>query len=199
MSVKQVGPNEAEDERILVRRARDGNANAFGELYERHLDRVYRYVFYRVGSPVEAEDLTEQVFLKAWEAIARYDDRGLPFTAWLYRMAHNLVIDYYRTRRPDVALDEALDRAAQDDPSAETEANLEAAEVRAAIGDLNPEQQQVLILRFIEGLGHDQVATILGKTEGATRVLQHRALAALARALERRQGGNTVAYRERAR
>ena len=199
MSVKQVGPNEAEDERVLVRRARDGSAHAFGELYERHLDRVYRYVFYRVGSPVEAEDLTEQVFLKAWEAISRYDDRGLPFTAWLYRMAHNLVIDYYRTRRPDVALDEAQDRAAQDDPAAETEANLEAAEVWAAIGDLNPEQQQVLVLRFIEGLGHDQVATILGKTEGATRVLQHRALAALARALERRQGGNTIAHRERAR
>ncbi len=89
-------PTESELVALAVRR----DAAAFGQLYELHLDSIYRYIYYRVGNAAEAEDLTEQVFLKAWEHIAAYDQRGLPFAAWLYRVAHNLVVDYRRTRRP---------------------------------------------------------------------------------------------------
>src|SRR5438552_1731444 len=86
---RSTGPDVRED--LLVDRARRGDADAYGQLYELHLDRIFRYVYYRVGSSNEAEDLTEHVFLKAWEAIGRYESRGLPFAAWLYRMAHNAV------------------------------------------------------------------------------------------------------------
>ncbi|MBI2941691.1 MAG: sigma-70 family RNA polymerase sigma factor [Chloroflexi bacterium] len=195
MSAEQDDPTVAELERALVQRARTGDAPAFGKLYDLHLDRVYRYIYLRVSHAAEAEDLTEQVFLKAWESIGRYEDRGLPFAAWLFRLAHNLVVDHYRTRRPSVDLNETLDHQSDDDPAAEVETRFEAAEVRAALGALSPEHQQVLILRFIEELSHGEVAAMLAKTEGATRVLQHRALAALARVLKRQQGGSGRAAR----
>src|SRR4051812_24008500 len=99
-------PTEPSEEQRLVSRATRRDAAAFGLLYESHLDRVYRYVYYRVGSTAEAEDLTEQVFLKAWEAIGRYEARGVPFIAWLYRLAHNLVIDHYRAKRPTMPLED---------------------------------------------------------------------------------------------
>src|SRR5439155_10717156 len=98
-----------DDEAYLVARAVERDAAAFGRLYEAYLDRIFRYVYFRVGSTSDAEDLTEQVFLKAWEAIDRYQPRGTPFTAWLYRLAHNLVIDYYRSRRPTTPLEEIVD------------------------------------------------------------------------------------------
>jgi RNA polymerase sigma-70 factor (ECF subfamily) len=169
----------------LVARAIRRDAAAFGDLYAAHLDRIYRYVYYRVGSTGEAEDLCEQVFLKAWEAIDRYEPRGTPFSAWLYRLAHNLVVDHYRARRPSMPLEEVEET---EDPghdlAATVEELLEADEVRVALRRLSPEHQQLVILRFVEGLSHAEVAQLLGKTEGATRVIQHRALQALARALE---------------
>lgn len=175
-----------EDEAELVRRAIRREADAFGSLYQSYLDRIYRYVYYRVGSAGEAEDLTDQVFLKAWEAIHRYEPRGSPFVAWLYRLAHNLVVDHYRARRPSLPLDEVADTEEADtDVVAAIENRLEVEEVRAAISQLNPDYQQMIVLRFIEELSHAEVARILGKSEGATRVIQHRAIQALARALER--------------
>jgi RNA polymerase sigma-70 factor (ECF subfamily) len=192
-------PGEAD----LTARARAGDADAFGQLYELHVDRVYRYVAYRVKTEHEAEDLTEQVFLKAWEAMPRYEDRGLPFRAWLFRLAHNLVIDHYRVRRSDVSLNELLDsdqsyEPSGPDPQVEVEARLDADEVRLAVRRLGEEQRQVVLLRFVEGLSHSEVADILGKTEGATRAIQHRALGALARALKLTRGTDE-AKRESAR
>jgi RNA polymerase sigma-70 factor (ECF subfamily) len=175
---------EGEDE--LVRRAIKRDSAAFGSLYECHLDRIYRYVFYRVGSSSEAEDLTEQVFLKAWEAIDRYEPRGAPFAAWLYRLAHNLVVDHYRGKRVTTPLDEVADAEEVGvDVVAAVEDSLDVEEVRAAIQTLNPEYQQLIALRFLEELSHAEVAQIIGKSEGAARVIQHRALQALARALEK--------------
>jgi RNA polymerase sigma-70 factor (ECF subfamily) len=177
-----------DDEAGLVARAIKRDAAAFGRLYEAYLDRIYRYVYFRVGSTNEAEDLTEHVFLKAWEAIDRYEARGTPFTAWLYRLAHNLVIDHYRARRPTMPLDEIAETEELGlDVVATVEDLLDAEEVREALGRLSPEHQQLVVLRFVEELSHAEVAQILGKTEGATRVIQHRALAALARALRERE------------
>jgi RNA polymerase sigma-70 factor (ECF subfamily) len=167
-------PTEGE----LVRRASAGDAQAFGELYERHLTRIYRYVFYKVGNAAEAEDLTEQVFIKAWEAIGRYRDQGVPFAAWLFRLAHNQVIDYQRTRKETAILDEIMESTgpSPDDVAA---ARLGIQDLRCALAKLTPEQQQVVILRFVHGMSHAEVATIMGKNEGAVRALQHRALQAL--------------------
>ncbi len=169
-------------ERDLVRLAIRRDADAFGQLYQIHLDSIYRYVFYRVGSAPEAEDLTEQVFLKAWEHIAQYDERGLPFAAWLYRMAHNLVVDLYRTRR---VTEELAETVVEDRPGpAETvERRMEAAGVAAALRTLPQEYQQVIVLRFVQGLSHAEAAGIMERSEGAVRILQHRALGALQRAL----------------
>lgn len=177
---------ESIDEKELVERARRRDPDAFAQLYESHLPRIYRYVYYRVRSEAEAEDIAEQVFLRAWETIERYEQRGAPFAAWLYRLAHNLVVDHYRGHRPSVSLDDIGDTPESGiDVSELVEIALDVAEVRAALALLNTEHQQVLILRFIEGLSHAQVAIVIGKSEGATRVVQHRALAALARVLQR--------------
>jgi RNA polymerase sigma-70 factor (ECF subfamily) len=175
-------PNE--EQRVVARATRRDSA-AFGILYETHLDRVYRYVYYRVGSTTEAEDLTEQVFLKAWEAIDRYESRGVPFIAWLYRLAHNLVIDHYRARRPTMPLE---DVGEAEEPGANildaVESQLDAEQVREALRKLSPEHQQLIVLRFVEGMSHAEVAQITGKSEGATRVVQFRALQNLARVMQ---------------
>jgi RNA polymerase sigma-70 factor (ECF subfamily) len=180
---------EQNDEPRLVARAVKRDAAAFGILYETHLDRIFRYIYYRVGSNGEAEDLTEQVFLKAWEAIDRYESRGVPFVAWLYRLAHNLVIDQYRARRVTVPLE---DVGEAEEPGLDVvdavEDKLDAEEIRLALRKLSAEHQQLIVLRFVEGLSHAEVAQITGKSEGATRVVQYRALQALARALQSEGG-----------
>ena len=174
----------SDDEARLVTRAVQRDSEAFGQLYEQSLQRIYRYVFYRVNSVSEAEDLTEQVFLKAWEAIDRYEQRGVPFLAWLYRLAHNLVVDHYRAQRQLVPLDDVREtEESSEDIEASVEAQLDAEELRLALRCLSPEHQQLITLRFVEGLSHAEVAQIVGKSEGATRVVQYRALQALARAL----------------
>ncbi len=179
--------SQLENEDHLVVRAVKRDAAAFGLLYEHYLDRIFRYVYYRTGSTNETEDLTEQVFLKAWEAIDRYEPRGVPFVAWLYRLAHNLVVDHYRSRRLTTPLEDITEAEEPGiDVVESVEARLDAEEVRKAIQKLTPEHQQLIALRFVDGLSHAEVAQIIGKSEGATRVIQYRALQVLARAL---QGG----------
>jgi RNA polymerase sigma-70 factor (ECF subfamily) len=162
--------------------AAEGDADAFSELYMRHFDRIYRYIYYKTGHVAVAEDLSEKAFLKAWEAIGRYEQRSCGFLAWLYRIAHNVVTDYYRTKKDTVSLEalppllELVDEKAPEKIVAGQE---EVARLQAAIAQLPDEQQQVIILRFIEGIGHAEVAAIIGKSEGASRVVQCRALAAL--------------------
>ena len=185
-----------EEESRLVLRAIKRDAAAFGLLYESHLDRIYRYVFYRVGTTGEAEDMTEIVFLKAWEAIDRYQPRGVPFIAWLYRLAHNLVVDSYRSRRPSIALEDIKET---EEPGAnvldQVEQQIDADEVRTAVRTLSPEHQQMIVLRFVEGLSHAEVAQITGKSEGAMRVVQYRALQALAKMLRADEEGAKNARR----
>lgn len=173
-------------EEALVRRAASGDAEAFGDLYARHLDEIYRYVFYKIGSEKQAEDLTEQVFLSAWEAIDGYEARGHPFSAWLYRIAHNAVVDHYRAKKEERPLDAVAFRLA-DETLGPEETLLRKAEVSRlldALRELSDEKQDLILLRFVEGLSHSEVADILGKSEVACRVMQHRALASLSEILK---------------
>ena len=173
-------------EEALVHRAANGDAEAFGDLYACHLNAIYRYVFYRVGNEKRAEDLTEEVFLSAWEAMEDYEQRGHPFSAWLYRIAHNAVVDHYRTQKDESPLD-PFAFTLVDESLGPEEILLKKGEVSrllAALKELSEDNQHLIILRFVEGLSHSEVARILGKSEVACRVAQHRALASLSEILE---------------
>lgn len=165
---------------VLVDNAIRGDAESFGKLYEMCVDQVYRHIYYRVGNTVDAEDMTAQVFLNAWKAMPRYKNMGRPFQAWLLSIAHNLVIDHYRARKSQSSIDDVvLPSGDADDPVMTAERKFASLEVRKAIVKLKRDQQQVVVLRFIDGLEYPDIAAIMGKSEGAVRVIQHRALAAL--------------------
>jgi RNA polymerase sigma-70 factor (ECF subfamily) len=170
------------DEARLVERAQQGDREAIGELYRRHVDTIYRYVQVRVRDEVVAEDLTAQVFLKALEGLPTYQQTGKPFLAWLYRIAYARVVDHFRKqgRRQEVALFETL--PANDPPPGQLiEAEAEWSMAIDLLAQLTDDQQDVLVLRFLGELSLVEVAETLGKTVGATKALQHRALASLAR------------------
>lgn len=162
---------------LLIQKATVGDANAFGRLYDMHVDRVYRHIYYRIGNVVDTEDLTQQVFLKAWQAIRRYKKTSSPFLAWLIRISHNLVVDFYRSKKAHLNLNHDLrDDDQESNPEQLTEVRFEQARMRAAIMQLPGEQQQVILMRFIEDFPFADIAASLGKSEGATRVILHRAL-----------------------
>ncbi|MDP2932463.1 MAG: sigma-70 family RNA polymerase sigma factor [Chloroflexota bacterium] len=167
----------------LVDRAATGDFEAFGELYSLYLDRIYRYVFYQVKDRMTAEDVTEEVFVKAWQAIDSCKGKGQTFSPWLYRIAHNQVIDNIRGQRKTVSTD--VDIAGDDDPELETEGKLERERLLAAISGLSQSQQQVIMLKFIEGMHTRQIGQIMGKSQGAVRILQMRALARLRQKLDK--------------
>ena len=173
-----------DDLQELVQRACQGDSEAFGALYDQHLDAVYRYIYYKVSDKTEAEDLTAHVFTKAWEAMPRYRYREIPFSHWLMRLARNAVIDRYRTLRSHGELDEGL-ASREPDPQGQYLLGERLKELEWAIRRLPEEQRTVVLLRFIEGMDYAQVSAITGKNPGALRVIQHRALAALRRTLER--------------
>lgn len=173
----------------LIARARQGDATAFGRLYDLYVDRVYAYTRSRVGSVQDAEDLTEVAFMKAWEAMASYDDRGLPFTAWLFRIVRNAVIDRHRKseRQPEsVDLVAAANVPSADAVEDQVLCRLDGETIRAAMRDLTDEQSAVLAMRFIWDMSLREVADAMGKTEGAVKALQHRAVRALAVQLGRK-------------
>ena len=180
---KPTGP--LPDERRLVEQAKAGDAEAFGHLYDACVDRVYRFIFFRVSDVPTAEDLTSQVFLKAWQNLGRYRPNG-PILAWLYAIARNTVIDHYRTFKQTVSLDEAAPIAAQDDKLDElVEFQSEMGSLQESLKYLTEEQQEVLILKFISDFDTDQIARRMGKSEGAIRALQMRALQALAKVMKK--------------
>ena len=174
------------DEARLIQRAKQGDQQAIGELYRRHVDVIYRYVWARVGDVTIAEDLTSQVFLKALEGLPTYEPTGKPFLAWLYRIAYARIVDHWRKqeRRTEVPLDDAL-TAPEPQPGQLLEAEADWAAAIDLIAQLTDDQQDVLILRFIGEMSLSQVAETLGKTVGAAKATQHRALASLARLLQR--------------
>ncbi len=170
-----------------MERARKRDQAAFAGLYDQFLGPVYRYIFYRVGNRADAEDLSEQVFLQAWAAIERFRWQSKPFLAWLYALAHNLVIDWRRRAKPALSLNDDDYPIDPENPSAAQAMTqwLDADLLAAAIARLTVEQQQVIILKFIEGFDTAQVARVLAKRAGTIRALQLRALQSLRRELER--------------
>lgn len=173
------------DEDLLVAQATAGDTEAFGQLYQHHLDAIYRYIYFRVNNVQDAEDLTEQVFLKAWEALPGYKQKGKPLLNWLYRIAHNSVIDFYRRRKQSEKItDDELNWENESVNVLDEVIEVEEAHLLArAIKQLPDEQQELVILRFVEGFNHDEVAEILQKSNGACRTIQYRALAKLNRLL----------------
>ena len=172
---------------LIARAARD--ADAFGVLYERYVDRIYNYIFYRVGNVHDAEDLTARVFYRALAHIDEYRDRGAPFAAWLYRIAHNLVANWYRDRgrRHDIRLDDLVGIAERGDgPEHLAERSEEARVLLSAMRTLPAERQQLLILKFVEGMSNVEIARVMGRTEGAVKSLYHRTLIALRDELAKR-------------
>jgi RNA polymerase sigma-70 factor, ECF subfamily len=175
-----------DDELSLVERAVKKDAEAFGELYDAHIDRVYKHVYYRVSNKTDAEDLTQQVFLKAWQSIDRYRKTESPFAAWLMTISHNMIVDFYRTRKDGECLDgDTTDHDPRSEPEKAAEADFEQERIRRAIFELKSVQQQVVVFRLVEGFQFKEIASALGKNEGTVRVIFHRALARLQRILEK--------------
>ena len=168
----------------VIDRARGGDRHAFGELYDTHVESVYRYVLYRVREPSDAEDLTSEVFTRAFANIHRYRWQGKSFLAWLYTIARNAVTDRSRRERPTVDLDDAFG-VAEEGPTAHDRAvtGEQVDALRGAVKHLTSEQQEVLVLRFVQDMSSRQVAKMLGKNEGAIRALQFRALGRLRKLL----------------
>jgi RNA polymerase sigma-70 factor (ECF subfamily) len=165
------------DEQRLIQKAKY-DRQAFGDLYERYLGKIYTYLYYRTGNNADAEDLTSKVFQKAFIHLPGYENQGLPFSAWLYRIAHNIVANWYRDqgRRKVVGLDEAMNRSAEEDPGKSAEKAAEHEALLRLIRSLPDEKQQVIILKFAEGYSNAQIGQILGRTEGAVKSLYHRTL-----------------------
>ncbi|MDQ3700498.1 MAG: sigma-70 family RNA polymerase sigma factor [Chloroflexota bacterium] len=172
----------------LVRAAQAGDAAAFGQLYERYFDKVYNYLSFKVGSPIEAEDIAGQVFLRALESLSGYKWTGVPFQAWLFRIAHNLLVDTLRrrSRRPSEPLDETMpDRSAVADPEGWLLDKVAREGLLHAVERLTELQRQVISLKFAAGLTNAEAAHVLGRTEGAVKALQHAAVQSLQRQLVR--------------
>ena len=172
------------DDETLVGRATAGDREAFGELYERCVRRVFRHVLYMVNDVDLAEDLTEQTFLRALQAIHRYERRGVPFLAWLLRIARNLYLNGRRVERNNSTIYNKWNGGAAASPEFFCEAKLDGEEVWRAVRALDGDQRQVIVLRFMDGLSYAEVADVLGKSVGAVRVAQYRALRALRGELE---------------
>jgi RNA polymerase sigma-70 factor (ECF subfamily) len=172
----------------IVTRAQQGDADAFGELYDRYVDVVYRYVQYRVSSAALAEDLTSETFLRALRRITSYTWQGRDFGAWLVTIARNLIADHYKSGkyRLEVATSDLVEAGAdrsEDGPEGEVLASLTNETLLEAVKQLNAEQQECIALRFLQGMSVAETAQIMGKNEGAIKALQYRAVKSLARLL----------------
>jgi RNA polymerase sigma-70 factor (ECF subfamily) len=168
---------DREEERRIVLKAVERDQEAFAQLYDRHVVRIYRHIYYMVNDSNTAEDLTAQTFLKAWEAIDRYKERGAPIVAWLLRISHNLTVSFLRSKRDHSELDETfLDQKMTRNPEEALEQASDEKSMREAVLKLRDEQRQVIMLRFVEEMDYREVADIIGKSVPAVRVIQHRAL-----------------------
>lgn len=183
-----------DDDRELIQRAQE-DQEAFGKLYQKYLKMVYNYVYYRVGHVEEAEDITESVFLHALLNFRRYQDRGLPFSAWLMKIAHNLVANWYRreNRAVRVSLDseDAVELSCQaPSPEEVVESREESNRVLSLIRRLPEERQQALILRYAAGLKHREIGEVMGKSTTAVKVLLHRTIASLSKQIREEEERN---------
>jgi RNA polymerase sigma-70 factor (ECF subfamily) len=172
------------EEKLIQDAVKEGDSSAFGQLYDHYQPMIYRFVFVKVGRREEAEDITHQVFLRAWQNIRNYRHRGNPFGSWLYRIARNQVIDHYRSRRDESPLDSLdADGAAFQINQPNLSTRLDMERVLTALHTLKPDYQDVIIFRFIEDLSVKEVANAIQKTEGAVKLIQHRAVEELKKKL----------------
>lgn len=181
------------DETSLLQQAIAGDTEAFGQIYEFYAPLVFRFLFAHLDNRLDAEDLTEEVFLRAWQSLPNYRLRGVPFTGFLFRVARNALYDHYRRRRnraADPGNDQELVDDLQPDPALSVSLHLERRELRQTLAKLRPDYRTVLVLRFLVGLSPDETAQAMSRSSGAIRVLQHRALAA-ARKLLLKQESDT--------
>ena len=175
----------------LIRDAQNGDSEAFAMLYEEYVGKVYRYIYLRVKQVEEAEDLTQEVFLKALKGMDSYCEQGALFVSWLFRIAHNLVIDYYRKQKVrqvnwlSGAVEGVSATAIGDDPVLTTEQHMEGVELKQAVDKLSPQGREVISLRFGAELSVSETARVMGKTEGTVKKLQHEALAKLRKVMNK--------------
>jgi RNA polymerase sigma-70 factor (ECF subfamily) len=179
--IQKQGLNEITEENA-VKRACEGDPEAFSYIYEHYVSRINSYIFYRIGSEADAEDITSRVFYRAFGHIGNYVDKGVPFSAWLYRIAHNLIANWHRDshRRKEVPLEDQLELPSHSDhPERALEKSQEMELLLVGIRQLSPDRQQLLILKFVEDYSNAEIGDIMGKSEGAIKSLYHRALIAL--------------------
>ncbi len=184
-----VTPVEQADDAALAVRASKGESAAFGLLYDKHVAAIYRYVYYRVRDDAEAEDLTSDVFMRALKAMPRYEPRQA-FLAWLYRIARNAVIDRARRGNRQVSYEDALEHPTPDQivvPDEQVLAHSDNETLRGALAKLTPLQQEVIVLRFLEGYSTEEIAKIVGKREGTVRGIQFRAIGTLRQLIPSRE------------
>jgi RNA polymerase sigma-70 factor (ECF subfamily) len=182
--------HEESDSALIARAKKD--PDAFGILYERYVGRIYNYIYYRTGDHQDAEDLTARTFHRALRHISRYVDRGAPFSAYLYRIAHNIVANWHRdnSRRQIISLDElVVGTLRREGPASLTEKLEEQNLLLQAVRRLPPERQQLLILKFVEQMRNAEIAEVMGRTEGAIKSLYHRTLVALREEFSTSQDG----------
>jgi RNA polymerase sigma-70 factor (ECF subfamily) len=180
------GNNLSDDE--VLEAAIQGDVAAFTSLYERYVNRIYNYIYYRTGSPADAEDLTAKVFHRAFGHIGKYQHKGVPFSAWLYRIAHNLVANWHRdnSRKKEVPLEDHLNLTHRTNlPEAELVQNQEKEQLMKVIRRLPADRQQLVILKFVDHLSNIEIAVIMGKSEGAIKSLYHRTLLAIREDMEK--------------
>jgi RNA polymerase sigma-70 factor (ECF subfamily) len=175
-------PPEQEDA-LLIKKAQEGEVEAFGELYERYAPAIFRFIYSQTQHLLDAEDLTADVFLRAWAALPRYEDQGLAFSPFLFRIARNTLIDSRRKRRPVSELDDdemmnLPDRLASE-PSKLMESRAQHRQLVQILGQLREDYRTVLVLRFFNELSPDEISEVMGRSVGAVRVMQHRALSSL--------------------
>jgi RNA polymerase sigma-70 factor (ECF subfamily) len=172
--------NTDQNERLLIERAK-ADRQAFGELYELHVDRIYNYIYYRTGNSGDAEDLTARVFFRAIRHIGNYEDRGVPFSAWLYQIARNLLANWYRDqgRRKMIPLERIAQQQSPENPELAAERQEDNQALLLAIRRLPPDRQELLILKYVERLSNAEIGQILERSEGAIKSLYHRTLLSL--------------------
>jgi RNA polymerase sigma-70 factor (ECF subfamily) len=175
---------QVQNEESIVRRAQQRDPAALTQLYEENFDKIYRYIVLKIGDRTEAEDMTQQVFLNALKSISSFRWQGMPFSAWLFRIAHNQVVDYYRkkSRHATVPLDDSL-AAGGSDPGRIAERKVEIEHLALATRKLTKAQQEVISLRFAGELSVAEAARVMGRSEGAVKALQHSAIVALRRVM----------------
>jgi RNA polymerase sigma-70 factor (ECF subfamily) len=172
-----------EGEKEIIEKAKNGEKEAFGLLYDYYHSRIYRFIFLKVSNKQDAEDITHQVFLSAWQNIKNYESQGFPFSSWLYRISRNAVIDFYRRKKNEIPLEEVSNVLNDELKIDKIDLKIQMEKVMKALKKLKPEYQDIIIMRFVDDLSIKEAAKALDKSEGAVKIMQHRAINSLKKLL----------------